>query len=478
MKKLSALLLAVCFVLGSLSSAAAVDVKVKGNWQFSYGYFGNYSFYDGGKGPDNKMDPFQARMRSRTQVEFIASETLRSVLQFEIGVQNFGQSGFTALDADGKDIKVKHAFIDWTIPGTKTSLRMGVQPMKMPGLIAGNFVYNNDIAGVMASTEFSPEVALTAFWARPYDAFPTVDAGNVYDERGNRIQKKKRFDEMDLFGFTLPVKTQFVRLTPWAMIGSVGADSGYYNSNYNIAYAQGYDVANRYGQSLIWWAGLSFELPTLDPFIVQFDGMYGSLSGKDNRGTSGYYLALLLGYKWNWGTTSLVGWYGSGDDGEFGKDDMGRIPVVSADGGFEMGTRGFAGNRALSRAYGISGLGSGTWGLGIRIDNVSFTENLTHGFRAYYVRGTNSGERIGPDSPVYLSTGNKGISASPDHYAYLISTDSAWDFALTNTYKISDNFNIGLDFSYTQLNLSKQRSSQWEDTTGAYAGVLSFQYTF
>ena len=469
MKRLSVLLLAVCFVFGSLSRAAAIDVKVKGRWQFSYGYYGNYSLYDGDKGPGNKMDPFQARMRARTQVEFIASETLRSVLQFEIGTQNFGQPGFTALDADGKDIKVKHAFIDWTIPNTKTSLRMGVQPMKMPGLIAGNFVYNNDIAGVMASTEFTPEVALTAFWARPYDAYPAVDA------------KGKRFDEMDLFGFTLPVKTQFVRATPWAMIGSVGANSGYYENSYNATYAPGYDAANRYGQSLAWWAGLSFELPTLDPFIVQVDGMYGSLSGKDNRGTSGYYLAMLLGYKWNWGTTSLVGWYASGDDGEWGKDDMGRIPVVSADGGFEMGTRGFAGY-AISRDHGISGLGSGIWGLGIRIDNVSFIDNLTHGFHANYVRGTNSGERIGPDSPLYLSSSSSAdygrINASSDHYAYLISTDSAWDFMLINTYKVSDNFNIGLDLSYTRMDLSKQRSSQWKDTADAYAGVINFAYTF
>ncbi len=81
-------------------------------------------------------------------------------------------------------------------------------------------------------------------------------------------------------------------------------------------------------------------------------------------------------------------------------------------------------------------------------------------------------------APTVASADYGRINASSDHYAYLISTDSAWDFMLINTYKVSDNFNIGLDLSYTRMDLSKQRSSQWKDTADAYAGVINYAYTF
>lgn len=480
MKKLITLALAACFVLGSLSTASAIDVKVAGWWTFSYGYYGNHALYDNDKGNGGDIDNFQARMRARTQIEFIASETLSSLLYFEIGHFGFG-FGPAVLDADQTNaIKLRRAYLDWTLPSTNVSVRMGIQGLNLPTAVtADNAVFSADVAGVVVNTQFTPEVGLSAFWIRPYNTNDVFDPVDNMTSTG----KKNQWDEMDLFGFTVPIKTSAVRVTPWGMIGSVGKDTVYNSISGNVG---GNDLGvehnngrfvprdSRKNQSLAWWLGLSFEVPALDPFILKGDAMYGSQDQKDDWSTSGWYAALQAGYKWNWGTTSLIGWYASGDDGEWGDHDYGTLPIVGNDGGFSIGSHAFGGNTALIRDNRIAVTVPGTWGLGLAIDNVSFAKDLTHSLRAFYIRGTHSGERLpnGYDGAFYFGQAGAG------HKGYLISTDTAYDVTLVNSYKVNDNFKINLDFGVTEMDLSKQRGSDGRDTATAYDAVLSFHYTF
>lgn len=484
MKKISALVLAVCFVLGSLGSAAAIDVKVKGNWHFSYGYFGNWSMYESDDANpsriNNNLDPFQARMRARTQIDFIASETLSATLHFEIGVMNYGQAGGYQLDTDGINVKTKWAALDWTIPQTKTHIRMGLHRMGLPSMVMGdNFVYVADSAGIAINQEITPQVGLTAFWARPYDTAVTGDS--------------KNYDEMDMFALMLPIKTDVIRVTPWAAAAVIGKNSGYNNAaaaaalgldlseNRNVIHRGRFVPADaRDDRSVAWWAGLSFELPVLDPFIFKFDGMYGRQNNDSAviGGTEydfdqrGYFLAAQLGYKFDWGTASIIGWYGSGDNNE-ATDGYGTIPVVSTDGGFGPGIHAFGGNRFLQRDGGIGNTGAGTWGVGVAFDNMSFVPNLTHGFRAFMFRGTNKADRVQGSNYLYSANGYDA-----GHQAYMISSDFGFGAAWTNTYKFNANFLMGLDFGYTHLDLSNQRGDAQRETEDMYAAILSFGYSF
>lgn len=482
MKKLSALVLAVCFVLGSLGSAAAVDVKVKGNWQFSFGYFGNWSMYDSNDGNpgriNNDLDPFQPRQRVRTQIDFVASETLSATLHFEIGHYTWGQtgSGFQ-LDTDGINVKTKWAALDWIIPQSKTHIRMGLHRLSLPALVFGtNFIFGADSAAIAVNQEFTPEVGLTAFWSRPYDVAPAGDS--------------KNFDEMDMFALMLPVKTDVINITPWGAFAVIGKNSTYYQArptgiaaaelgpDRNVINRGRHVPANaRKDHAYAWWAGLSFELPVLDPFIAKFDAMYGSLSNDERGGVDysqrGYYLAAQLGYKFDWGTTSLFGWYGSGDRGD-STDRYGTIPVVSTDDGFSPGIHAFGGNRYLQRDGGISNTGAGTWGVGFGLDNMSFAPNLTHGLRAFMFRGTNQGGRIEKTDFLY----NAASGFDSGHNAYMVSSDFGFGAAFTNTYRFNSNLHMGLDFGYTHLDLSDQRRSDQRDTRDMYAAILSFGYSF
>ncbi len=61
-------------------------------------------------------DKFTAKQRLRTQIDVIASESLKGVLFLEMGDQNWGSSKDGAsLGTDGKIVKVRYSYVDWVI---------------------------------------------------------------------------------------------------------------------------------------------------------------------------------------------------------------------------------------------------------------------------------------------------------------------------------------------------------------------------
>jgi hypothetical protein len=450
---------------------------VNGQWQVHYGYYQNYGGYSSERSDGKIADRTLFRMRLRTQVQFIASETLSSLLNFEIGDLTYGEN-WGRLDADGVAVKVKHAYIDWTIPGTQIKTRQGIQGLRLPWVAHGNMVMDADVAGVTLSTQFTPEVGLTVFWARPYDA----------DRMGtplhNGVGDRSYFDEMDMFGVMLPIKTQAVRLTPWAMLALIGKDSGYYGAGNGYASVQsspndGGGAGRGRGlarpdkvdkQTYGWWAGTTFELPLINPFFVKIDLITGGLSTGDSYSdTWGYYGGFDIGYKFGWGSPSVIGWYSSGDKD---RDDRGTLPIVSDDNGFLISRYGFSNNRWRSVDCAVSAAGLGMWGLGLRVADVSFLPNLKHTPQVLFFRGTNEGDAKAtvrhPAGPFY--TGNIWGSKA----AYMMTSDSGWEFSLENEYKVNENFTIGLDFSYVTLKMGPQN----RDTNDTFAAMLGFQYAF
>ena len=90
MKRIVTLLLAAGLVLGAAAGSQAADIKAKGNWTFTWQLGDNNLFEKNG-------DKFTAKQRLRTQIDVIASESLKGVLFLEMGDQNWGSSKMALL---------------------------------------------------------------------------------------------------------------------------------------------------------------------------------------------------------------------------------------------------------------------------------------------------------------------------------------------------------------------------------------------
>ncbi|MDL2210538.1 outer membrane homotrimeric porin, partial [Desulfovibrio sp. OttesenSCG-928-O18] len=438
MKKLITLVVAGCMVLGSLGTASAIDVKVKGQWWFHYGYYSNNTLTSKDDSGAN-ADRVRARQRIRTQIQFVADENLSAMLNLESNMHWGARSNGGQLDSDVSNFVVKHAYLDWTIPNTQVKTRMGMQGLRFPWVAFGNPIMDADVAGITVSSQLTPELGLTVFWARPYDS-------NYYG--ANQQDGQNSMDDMDIFGFMLPIKTDIIRATPYAAFALIGRDSDYwpngtatnpvsqYSAIGTVGYGNGWGrwvertkgANNRIDSTAYgWWAGTTLELPILDPFFVKIDAMMGGLeTGESDFDSFGYFVAADIGYKFSFGALSAIGWYSSGDKDE---DDRGMMPIISHDGGFKPTRWGTAGTSARSFDDGITGNGIGMWGIGLQLANVSFVDNLSHTARVVYMGGTSEGDSR-PRNTVKAAMGDGGFHDR----LFLMSSDRAWEINLLNSY--------------------------------------------
>ena len=499
MKKLMTLALAAAMMLGAATGANAIDFKAKGQWimSFDYGMHGNFgeSKAKNNSGFGKHEDEFEARQRVRLQLDAVASEALSGTVFFEMGDQIWGQdSTGGALGADGRVVELKRAYIDWMVPQTDLKVRMGIQGLALPSFTTNaSQIFDDDVAAVSLNYQFNENVGLTAFWARPYND----NYGYKYNSTTG--DNKNYMDNMDMFAVLLPLTFDGVKVTPWVMYAAMGPgmfNDGGTKLNGNawdraasgmISGAFGYDNVDTYGNAF--WAGVTGEVTYWDPFRIAWDVNYGSASYEDQKmNREGWLASLLLEYKLDWATPGIYGWYGSGDDSN-PKNGSERMPVVSANGNNGFSNFAFNGNPYIAREGVLGTNMTGTWGIGARLKDVSFVEDLKHTLRVNFMGGTNA-----PKMAKYVSHNSFKDSASVTQYGtsydpmYLTTDDYALEIGLTNTYKMYDNFTVMLDASYVALWLEDSRSV-WGKNPGRGAlggdGVydawnvnLSFVYSF
>ncbi len=501
MKRILTLTLALAFVLGAVGAAKAVDVKVKGNFEFAFGHVGSEGgaerkAYFGAPGEDSMQgDEWQARQRTRIQIDFIASEQLKGVLHFEIGDLNWGRNGSGGasgggLDADGVNVKTKSAFIDWLIPHTEVAVRMGIQPLALPfaGPGGSNPIFYADVAGITVSAPINDMFSVVAFWARPFDAY-----GSDIDSNGN-VQHYN--DETDMFGLVLPIKGQGWGVTPWGVLANVGNNSGFYQYYLPAAVAGSQAAPNQSdnGSDLAWWAGTAIEIKMFDPLTFGMDVAYGRVNKQDldfragtvrgtpttpafsmNAGTRGWFIDAALNYKLDWATPGIFGWWSSGDDMDDVEDGwLGRIATLGGDMGFKASSFGFAGSNGRGADDVISQSGAGTWGIGAQLANFSFLDpKLSHTLRVLYYQGTN-------DADVAQAFGGKFRNKFDD--IYMTDKDSAWEVNFEHTYKMYENLTVYLEMGYIRLDMD---ADTWEGVLSSDArkdnmwkSQLLFKYAF
>ena len=481
MKRISTLILAMAFVLGSVCGAQAIDLKVKGQWDFAFGWVDNKKLVN--KDDDKGNDPFYATQRVRTQINFIASEQLQGVLMFEIGNLDWGRAngkgrqGGADLDADGVNVETKRAYLDWMIPDTDVSIRMGIQGLMLPsGTGLGNPVLNSDVAGITVNAPINDMFGITALWVRPFDA--QENDGNT----GN-LQ-----DEMDLFALMLPITGEGWNVTPWAAYASMGTASGAYDYilNYQNTFATG--VTGGDDHSDVWWAGVAVSVEVFDPLTFGFDVFYGDASKADLTmtrngitnsgavGSSGWFVDANLNYKLDWATPGIFGWYSTGDDKDDVEDgDYGRVPAIGFDSGFAPTTFGAPGSFSIGADSIVSTTMIGTWGVGAQIADMSFVDKLSHTLRVTYYRGTNDHEVAENDMHAPLSGEN----------IYMTDKDSGVEVNFDHQYQMYDNLKVALELSYIHLwmdedvwnNVDNFNGSS-DDPDDAWKATLYFQYKF
>ena len=485
-KRLTTLLLAAGLILGVASSAEAIEFKAKGIWisMFEYGGGGNFVKEDRqGKNVTGwgrwGEDEFEAKTRVRLQLDAVASENLSGTVYFEMGAFAWGRaSKGGALGGDGTIVKIKSAYMDWAIPGTKIKTRMGLQRIHLPDYSSeASQVFDGDVAGVSVNVPINDNFGVTAFWARPFnDNFE-----GATDRPANYL------DNVDLFALTVPMTFEGARITPWAMLGIVGENafrsSGtgkYYDAGYGgglspAAYQlDGKEDAYSFGTAF--WAGITGEITAADPFRLAWTFNYGSFStGEKALNKQGWHASLLAEYKLDWGTPGIYGWYSSGDDGNI-KNGSERMPSLDYNNESTSGFSGFGqlGTWTIGRDAVLGYTLAGTWGIGARLKDISFIDKLKTTLRVNLYNGTNDAEmarhiKSGAYDRDFYSANPNGI--------YLTEKDYAMEIGMMTTYQIYENLRLLVEANYIALWLD-QSSDVWggfRNAKGQWVGANSVE---
>ena len=460
MKRILTLMLGVAFILGAAAQSSALEVQVSGEMDTIFGFSDNPGFSD-----DDVRDHFFARQRYRIGVDFIASENLRGVLQFQIGTMEWGSADDGAqLDTTSATAKVRRAYIDWNVPDTSLNVKMGLQYIALPSAVFGNPFFGANAAGIVLSAGLNDNITLSGIWARPWHSSDSV-----------------KDNDTDMFAIVADFNYDSFAISPWFSYTAVGANSGFWTEGYGPLHdpvywtsdsGYGYDES---GDADIIAGGIAVTVTPIDDLEIKFDGMYARLNN-DGRNSDtmapegdGWLVALAVDYSMDWGTPGGFVWYASGDS----KSDQenhktGRMPILGGDDGFAATRLAFPGSFSAGDDTWISTSGVGTWGLGVQIADISFVEDLSHLVRVAYIQGTNHKDAV-PD----LYTGDE---------VFLTKRDWAIEIDFDTEYKIYENFTALLELSYIYLDLDK-KSGEYAARGGdvdenAWNAQITFSYAF
>lgn len=494
MKKLACFVLLAGLVLNAArQEAAAVEVKTSGEWDF------NFEWSEMTFRKDRSDDVFHARQRLRTQVEIVASESLSGVVFFEIGDTNWGNASEGAsIGTDGVTVEVRYSYVDWVIPNTDVKVRMGLQPISLPGFVAGSPVLDADAAGVVLSWQFNDTAGVSLFWMRG-------EHDNAHDDNG--VIDRGLGSNMDFFGLSVPLTGDGWALNPWGVYANLGRNSlidpseaGEYGDV--VVGMLPYGVTGDYGQYLKdtnnpgWWVGLGGEVTAFAPFRFALDAAYGKadwgkLSGERlglanaerdvDLTREGWLAVAALEYKLDIMTPGLIFWYGSGDDDNpyNGSERMPTIKPAWAATSFGWdGAYGIADNDAM----GLSPVG--TWGVIAQLKDISFMEDLSHTLAFGYYTGTNDESLVQNERYRFASAyaGNPFGSSLDGNPLYLTRKDHAWEVDFNTEYKLYENLTLVVELGYIRLDLDK---GVWSSVIAmddvkknAYKAGLNLNYAF
>ena len=486
MKKFVTLLLAAGLVFGAVNTASAqVNLRATGTMDFAFeGHDGLAADFPMIKrlfhvpGDNNyKMHTFNAVERLRLGLEFSASENLAGFLQLQVGNagygMQFGGSGTSratgnsnwsgAINGRPNDIGIRQAYLDWMIPSTRASVRMGFQPAATPSFTFASPVVDGIGTGIVMSIPATENITVTPVWIRA-----------VSDDRRNAYSTADDKDAIDVFGLIGQFSYDGLQIAPYALVAKIGMNS--YNnpalSDDLDPLSNGWFQANNSPTYLGF--GLGVEYTGFNPFRFTGDFYYARTNTKMDTALvgagwenadarKGWYAMLGAEYAMSFGTPAIKGWYASGDKNDpDGKLASRRVPVLSP--AFNATSTYFDGVYGIGQTIDVCEIG-GTAGLSLQLNGLSFLENLSHDLSLTYIRGTN---------------GPKGHLGMP---GYLTTKDYLIELDVNSTYDIYQNLAAVLELGYIVEGLNERKWDKvlWADSTefrNAWRATMNFRYSF
>ncbi|WP_346664784.1 outer membrane homotrimeric porin [uncultured Mailhella sp.] len=435
MKKLITLVLAAGLVTAATSPASAVDLKMDGEYLFQ--------FQSGSEGFHGRNTDY-AVQRLRLGMTLTASEQLSGYFQLQVGEHDWGSD----TTGNNQGVFMRQAYIDWVVPGTEVTIRMGRHAFDLPAYASTSTMIADLVGdGIVASVPLGERYNVTGFWTR------------LAREANGRGEKSEvNAPKYDLFGLVGTAKFDGFTASPWAIYGTRGDFVNEEGVRYNpdIMTEQGNLSGSGRADMAIFGAG--FEWKPFDPVTLALDAAYGRVEYSASPDQEGWYAVGKAAYAMSFGEPTLLGWYSSGD--RKGRAmNSGQIPIIYGD---FNGTSTY-----FNAAWGILGghrsSFGGTWGVSAQLNGVSFLENLSHDFSVTYFAGTNS----------------KHNGAYGDGYDYLTTEDSAVEFNMLSTYEIYKNLTTALELAYIvedfDTSAAHGRSGSYKDD---WRAALQFQYAF
>ncbi len=278
MKRLVMLTVLLAFVLGMAANAAALELRASGDWRIEMLFTDNFDLLsaddEGATGTAaGNEDDLSILQRARTTFEFVANETLKGVLQTEIGTAAWGTNGAFGVGDSNAIIEVRQAYIDFNWPETDVRILAGFFSTALPSAVGASMIMSEEATGLQITVPVMDELALLLGYSRLRDA---GDAPNTVNDEADTFGG----DEFDVFYTALPISLDGITATPWYAYGWAGANA-VNSGEFGLGGLIAPNATTQEGRSAH-FAGLALTMDLLDPFVIGFDVNYGYVgSGED-----------------------------------------------------------------------------------------------------------------------------------------------------------------------------------------------------
>jgi hypothetical protein len=322
--------LAAAFLVMTLASPSFAQFKSWGHLEVETIWQNNATYFDSDKS-DNRRHVAE---RFRFYLQYGDPKTVRAVIGFEADASQFGEvsqasisttlpAGSTmvtgpstasrnkigALATDQAGLEIKHAYMDFVVPGTPVGITAGLFNVAVGGSL-GRYFLNLDVPGVKVYGAFAPHT-IEAIWYKAYkqDAYKDNDA-DMYMLR--YLLSQKLFSVEAWAAYELDRRTQ---IESWSW-SETASGSGLYYLKKTLT-SKNYDTKR-------WWIGAHVPISaynfTITPtFIYQFGDQkkYFTGTGTTDVSISAWLANLEVKYQIGPGlSVTAQGYYSTGGDSE------------------------------------------------------------------------------------------------------------------------------------------------------------------
>ncbi|MFW5837168.1 MAG: outer membrane homotrimeric porin [Desulfovibrionaceae bacterium] len=468
MKRIVTLALALALVMAWAAAASAeVVVKAKGEFTVNANLVNNFNLDRNGANTD-AYDDFAVYERARIDFRFVANENLEGIFYMEYGTSHWGSPGVFDINTSGRTpgIKVKRAYVSFRWPDTDVLFNLGYQNVALPSAYEGGWVLNNDAAAAVVSTPITDMFSVTAGYVRAFDQAASKGAGENNDVDASANQRRKS-EEVDLGFLAVPITPEGVDFTPWFLYGYAGSNA---TTSPSFDLANGLLTPNSTGfggeGANMYWAGAALTMDMFDPFVVMLDFAWGQKTSpvKQLR-REGWFMDLAVQYAGlDFMTPEFVFAYGSGENDKW-DDGSERMPVLSNDGSWAVGSYFFGGSELLEGDMAdVSNVGF--WTVGLQLKDITFIDKLSHAFNVLYVRGTND-HKLLKENPGRAAT-MVGFDNGITYGRTLFDKDSLWEVDLNHRYQIYEELAAIVELSWVYADFDEDT---WNKVDASYGGL-------